>query len=231
VPLKDAAGIERCMKVTASYFQEHPEKLLELFCYDCKTITCVTCYFGKHKTHECSDVKQAAEKFGEQLKSDIDNVSECALECRKNLTAVEEKKKNFVENVEATRIEISTLLEELNSLKSKGLKEIECWKDEVEKQLMIMEIFKIYSQEIKDKGTACLLSHFAHELHVRAEEIVKSQVDLNCLNREEFDIGSSFAGKVGANNFIAEFILNGRFNYNLCMFCFVIKRKHKVVQN
>ena len=78
-------------------------------------------------------------------------------------------------------------MEELNAFKDKHLKEIEMRKDEVDHQLVITESYSRYCQEMKDKGSACDISLVANDLHVRAEELVKTQIHEDvALSKVEF---------------------------------------------
>ena len=66
-------------------------------------------------------------------------------------------------------------MEELNTIKTKRLKEIECKRDELERRCMVAESFKKYCEEMKEKGTACDISRAANDLHTRSAELVKTQ--------------------------------------------------------
>jgi len=222
VPMKEIASLEDRIKMTIKYCQEHPDRPVELYCYDCKTITCVTCYVENHNKHECADIKKSAEKFNEQLKEDISNVSTCVVRSRTNVEEIEENKKKFVEKVKATQAEISKLMEELSAYKIIGLKKIECKKDEMEHQIVIMESFIRYCQEMKDKGTACDISRAANDLHARAEELVKIESEKSNFEscKVEMTFRSKFAEKASENNYIGELFLDGWFSIQFNIYFF-----------
>jgi len=149
------------------------------------------CHAVKHTKHDCTDVKEAAEKFSEQLTVDIENVAGCTAECRRIVKEMEINKNSFIEKVVFTKNKISErydqlislmqshqsqLMEELDVFKLKHLKEMEMSNQEVEHQLVITESFTRYCQEVKEKGTACHISRAANDLHLRTEELVKTQV-------------------------------------------------------
>jgi len=212
VPIKEIASLEDRMKLTISYCQEHPDKQIELYCYDCKAIACVTCYFENHNKHECADIKMSAEKFNEQLKEDIRNVSTCVVRSRTNVKLIEANVKRFVEKVEATEAEISKLLEELNSFKIEGRKKMECKKKKVEHRIVIMESFIRYCQEMKDKGSTCDISRAANDLHTRTEELERTELQNPFrLYQVDMKFRSNFAEKASENNFIGGLFLDGIF--------------------
>ena len=99
---------------------------------------------------------------------------------------------------------LSQLLDELNTIKDKRLKEIECKRDELERQCMVVESFKKYCEEMKEKGTACDISRAANDLHTRSDELVKAQELYNRqqLDRVELTFTSSEAALIGTANWI-----------------------------
>ena len=71
------------------------------------------------------------------------------------------------------------LLNELETLKTNRLKEIKTRTDEVERQLLIVESFKQYVEELTTKGTPCDVTRSSKDLLARRDEIVTSQTDLD----------------------------------------------------
>jgi len=150
---------------------------------------------NKHTKHELIDVSKAAEKFREHLKRDTDKIATCSYQKDIKINQLESDKKRFMEEVALTQSEISQkydqlvsliqshqsrLIEELNSFKDKILKEMANKKDEIETQAVMMQSFMRYGQEMINKGTACDISRVAHDLHARAEELVKTQDEPDC---------------------------------------------------
>ena len=52
------------------------------------------------------------------------------------------------------------------------MKEIESLREEIERQLMSMESYKKYVDEVRQKGTACDIARAASGLHDRADELL-----------------------------------------------------------
>ena len=64
---------------------------------------------------------------------------------------------------------------ELDEINVKHLKEIETRRDEDERHLMMMESYKKYCEEMKEKATGSEISRVADDLHARALELIKTQ--------------------------------------------------------
>ena len=64
------------------------------------------------------------------------------------------------------------LMNELSSVKQKRMKEIESVREEIERQLLSMESYKKYVNEVRQKGTACDIARAASSLHDRAGELL-----------------------------------------------------------
>ena len=190
VSLTNKPSAQELIKMAPSFCEHHPTDEIKFYCYDCKITACVVCYVSnKHNKHECCDVKISAEKFREQLKDDIDKVEACAKQSKDELEKLEMLQSSFISKVGATEREISQrydqlrllidehqkqLIQTLTLFKKNHMKELETRKDELERQSVIMESFRRYGVEMVDKGTSCDISRAANDLHVRADELVRS---------------------------------------------------------
>ena len=67
-------------------------------------------------------------------------------------------------------------MNELSSMKQKRMKEIESLREEIERQLLLMESYKKYVDEVRQKGTACDIARAAGSLHERADELLMFDV-------------------------------------------------------
>jgi len=79
-------------------------------------------------------------------------------------------------------------MEELDEIKVKHLKEIEMRRDEDERQLLMLDSYKKYCEEMKEKATACDISRAADDLHLRAVELIKSQGKYNSPQRTKCSV-------------------------------------------
>jgi len=229
VDIKDKPSAEERFKMAVSYCEEHPKEEIKLYCNDCETVTCLMCHAVKHNKHDCTDVKEAAGKFSEQLTVDIENVAGCTAECRRIAKEMEMNKNSFMEKVVFTQNKISErydqlisliqshqsqLMEELDEFNVKNLKEMEMSNQEIEHQLVITESFTRYCQEVKEKGTACHISCAANDLHHRAEELVKTQVKYGGveLSQVKITFTPSLATTDNVKNWIGQLTFHGLIN-------------------
>ena len=95
--------------------------------------------------------------------------------------------------------------------KNKHLKEIEVRKHDVKGQLLITESFTRYCQEMKDKGSSCDTSRAANDLHIRAEELVKTHQTCKNVKLRKFGIlfTTSLLTTDDVQNYIGELSYNG----------------------
>ena len=140
-----------------------------------------------HNSHKCSDVNKAENDFRKQMTSDVHNIMAGVKKCRETLRSVEKEKNDFIHQVAQTRNEIDQraeqlkqmidihrqkLMNELSSMKQKKMKEIGSLREEIERQLLSMESYKKYVDEVREKGTACDIARAASGLHDRADELL-----------------------------------------------------------
>jgi len=174
-----------------SYCDQHQDKMIEIYCFECKIAICMMCYIELHNNHKCSDVSKVDGDFRKQMASDVDNVAAGVEKCREMLESLEKENNDFSEQVTKTGIEISEkaeqlkrmiddhkekLMNELSSMKQKRMKEIESLREEIERQLLSMESYKKYVDELRQKGTACDIARAASGLHDRADELLMFDV-------------------------------------------------------
>jgi len=240
IDVKDKPSAEELIKMAVSYCEQHPKEEIKLYCNDCQTVTCLMCYVMKHNKHDCTDVKETTKKFSEQLSVDIENVATCTVECRRIVKEIEIKKKGFIEKVVSTQNKISErydqlislinsyqsqLIEELEVFKVRHLKEIETVAQEVEQQLVITESFPRYCQELKEKGTACHISRAANDLHLRAEELVKTQVKHGGvrLSQVKIMLTPSLSTTGDVKNLIGQLTFHGQMNTQYLILNYLFK--------
>jgi len=229
------------IKLDGSYCDQHPDEQNRLYCYDCKAVMCPLCV-SKHYQHKLTDVNKSAEILREQMQTDIDKVSACALRIQQKLILLGTDRESFRNKVASTQSEISQkydqlislmkshqsqLIEKLHLLRDKILKDAETEKDEIERQFVITESFKRYCQEMMNKGSACDISRTAHDLHAKAEELVKTQNKPDCqkLSGVEIKFESTVLAIDNVKNFIGKLVLKGQF-VSKCFLLLDTKPRH-----
>jgi len=175
----------------AASCDKHKGKKLKYYCFKCKSAICMVCFIELHQNHKCSDIKKVDSDFRQQMTSDIGNIAAGVNRCSEMLESLEKEKKEFVVQVEKVGVEISEkaeqlkqmidnhkekLINELSLMKQKRMKEIDSVREEIERQLLSMESYKKYVDEVRHKGTACDIARAANGLHDRAEELLKFDV-------------------------------------------------------
>jgi len=219
VDAKDIPSVTEQVQRAVRYCDQHPHNPIKLYCYDCKALVCVMCCVKKHNKHECIDVKEAAEKFSEQLKEDVKNIKKYTEKSQEVIKEIEDDKMTCIEAVASAENKISQkydqlisliqshqsqLIKELGVFKENQLKKLENHKNKVEKEFLTLEGFTKYCQEtIIDKGTAWNVALAANDLHVRAKELLKIQEEY-CYRKPcdvDIIINTSFANLIGELTF------------------------------
>jgi len=167
---------------------KHKDENLKLYCFECQSAICMMCFAVEHQSHKCSEIKKVEDDFQKQMASDVTDVASGVDKCRQILENLAKEQNYFVEQVEKTGDEIiekaeqlkrmiddhrEKLMNELSLMKQKRMKEIESVREEIERQLLSMENYKKYVDELRQKGTACDFAREASGLHDRAEELLK----------------------------------------------------------
>ena len=183
-----------------TYCDQHTDENLKIYCLDCKSAICMMCYIKSHNGHKCSDVNEVTEEFRKQMTNDVDNLAAGHEKCKEMLEKLDKEREDLSEQITKTGIRISEkteqlkqmiddhkekLMNELSSMKQKRMKEIESLREEIERQLLSMESYKKYVDEVRQKGTACDIARAASSLHDRADELLKFDV----IDRTLTDLG------------------------------------------
>ncbi len=179
--------------------RKHSGRLQEIFCFDCKTSTCLSCFLKDHKTHDCRDVKDVAGDLVKQIKSDCcEGIGRKIAECKELLERTVGEEKDFMDNFYSAEKEIlkkcddmkniienhkSRLLWELDGAKGKQLAQMEKVRKEVERRVAMLCNFKMYSEEVVSRGKACDIVREFGVMSERAGELLK--FDVRCELKEE----------------------------------------------
>ena len=125
------------------------------------------------------------------MTTDVGKITAGVDKCREALTKIEKEKNDFIEQVAKAGMEINEkaeqlkqvidvhkekLMSELSAMKQKRMKEIESLREEIERQLLSVESYKKYVDEVRQKGTVCDIARAASDLHDRADELLKFDV-------------------------------------------------------
>jgi len=174
-----------------SYCEQHADKQLELYCFDCKINVCMKCLAVEHTQHRCREIEKVAEDFVKSSKADMHQVSKRIFEFHAATTqtddgenklkrAVQDVKTSVKERGEALKRaidrQVENLFGQLETFERASQKEVANRRDGLELGIVAMESFTAYSRELMSKGSACDITRAACELHARADELLKTYV-------------------------------------------------------
>ena len=179
---------------TGTLCDEHPDQRLELYCIDCATNICMKCFAVSHQQHKCAEVEKLFKGFAAQMNSDIEPFSSRISQFHESVKKIEMVKEKFLQTVQKIehRVQqrgneikrlvdyhVAELIQELNEVKERSVKEANLRLESIEVALAALESFQAYSLEIASKGTPYDITRSFNELHIRAEELLKSHVIAN----------------------------------------------------
>jgi len=186
---------ELLLKFSDTSCNKHPDKCLEIYCFECETAVCMMCVMCEgHQSHKCSDVKKVADDLAAQLTADATGIQAKIKDCKSMLDKIADEERILTAEVTKTEKVINEeadklkqlidqhreeVLTKLTTAKSRQMKANENVKQELERQIVIMESFMSYSGELKEKGTACDIARAARELRSRGEEFLKFDVEVD----------------------------------------------------
>ena len=192
IELSSELNVDELLLKFPEFCDKPMDECTKLYCFDCKETVCMMCFVESHRKHTCSDVKLLAEDLRKQMSSNAENLTVKVTECQTMLKNIDEDEKMFcrrvadTENLICERAEEMkqlidshkiSFLEELSIVKDKQKKETLNVREEIERHQVVVENFIRYSNEVKEKGTACDIAKLAGKLNARSEELQKFSMD------------------------------------------------------
>jgi hypothetical protein len=169
------------------FCDKHTDKVLELFCFECKAAICLMCFVMSHKSHNCSDVNVVADEYREQMKNDTKTMVETMARLKTLMKQQENKKMEFIGIVDKVERDICEqvkklkqvldrekvkLIDQLSQLRKGQVKLMEKRIEETEQHVSFIESLVKYTDELRSKGTASDVARQTSSLHQRAVELV-----------------------------------------------------------
>jgi len=189
--LIEAKDLNSRPKETETLCDKHPDKLLELYCCQCKRNICMKCFAVSHQQHKCEEIEKISKVYIKQIQSDVKPFSSRISQFRKSLSKVEEAKEKFLQTIqemeqgvrqrgdEIKRLvdeHVAKLTEKLNEVRERSVEEAETCVESINLALAALESFQAYSLEIASKGSHCDITRSFNELQTKAKELLKSHV-------------------------------------------------------
>ena len=171
---------------TPSFCEQHPDKQLELYCHDCKNVICLMCFAVGHKTHNTDDINMKAKEVRAKFQHDANKVKERNERYRREKENCHIERENFLKDVAENEMKICSkmkeliqlvnshgnhLLQELQCIKENTLKQFKTNEYEIDRQMLMLESFGKYSQEMIDKATAFDIVRISDDLQSKAAEL------------------------------------------------------------
>ena len=172
----------------------HPDKHQEIYCFQCEAVVCIMCYLKGHNSHKCTDVKDVADDLATRMTANAEGIRTKIGDCKSMLKKIEEEERILADEVKETEKIVNEkadnlkglidqhrekVLIKLSTAKAHQFKENENVKEELERQMVVMESFLRYTGELKEKGTPCDVVKTAGELCVKGAELVKFDVEVD----------------------------------------------------
>src|SRR6218665_90142 len=166
----------------------HDQKVLDIYCEECKTVECAVCFIENHKQHKGSLVRNYVEDFRKQIESSIKTINECnskALVKNTELVMIKEDMQKRVEKLEEDVVsrrdelkqfadsQANSLLQSLSSLSQSKLKEIQMETGDIDAHLSCLQSYSSYCQKILGNGSDSDVCRAVADLSVRAVELQK----------------------------------------------------------
>ena len=164
----------------------HEQKVLDVYCADCKTVVCAICFIDDHKNHEGSHVNKFVDGFRKQIESNAEAINECRSQAETKKAELLKVKEDIQKRVETLECDMenrkdelkqladkhaTSLLQGLCSIRQSKLKEIQMETDDIDTYLSSLETYNSYCQKIMAKGSASDICRAFSDLSVRAVEL------------------------------------------------------------
>jgi len=182
---------EELVQLRGSYCNKHKEEKVKLFCYDCNENICVLCFAVKHREHETVLITEAAKTFSLQINSDKEQIWALVRKVEEKSKKKEKERNEFLREadkvkceIKATGNEVSRIvddqiavqLDEVDKIRWEDTKKAETVEERYQLALAAMERFCTFAEELLDKGRPNDITRAAVELHMRATELMNSDV-------------------------------------------------------
>ena len=188
VPVGEEMGKE-LIQSRKRHCKQHPDKRVEVYCYDCTTNLCSMCAVLMHKQHNVVEISEAADELGKDIDEHITAVSDCIADVHDLEQQWDAQKQKFLTEAEKLEVivkqngeekkrlidrHVDNLLQELQHLKVDYAKEVECNKQKLQMTAVAMQSYLNYSQALRMKGRPEDITDAADDLGTRATTLLLS---------------------------------------------------------
>jgi tripartite motif-containing protein 2/3 len=188
-------------KMSTLNCDKHLDKALQIYCFQCNEVVCLSCLKKSHESHKWSEIDDVCDDFKTQMTGDIQNMSKTAKYCRDVVKEQEKKRDDFNDVVKKIENEICDtaermkqmidseklkLLQELSRYKTDRMKQIQHVIENVKQHAQFADSLAAYMEELKLNGKPCAVAQQARALRERADGLMK----FDQMQSEVIDLGS-----------------------------------------
>ena len=182
---------QELIQLRGSYCDQHKDRRVEMYCYECNENICLMCFAIKHRQHETAEISETAKTFTQQMNSDAEHILSLISNIQERTRENKKKRSEFMRQADRARTEmevtgsgiketvdyqVALQMNEVEMIKSQEAKKAQTVEQSCQLALMTMESFRTYSRELLDKGKPSDITRAASELHKRATELLDSYV-------------------------------------------------------
>ena len=191
VKLGELSTLDTLMNYALKHCNQHKDEKIKIYCLDCETAVCQTCFIIRHNGHKCSDINEVTQGLKDQIRKNLEKTNEMFLKVNEQSGNFEKVLKEFEHDAKETEAQIvrrgdeikelvdkhvQSLLQELNEEKARISKEFENVREELQVQKISLESFMKYSQKVLDKAIPSDIASLAPELRTRADNLSKMRI-------------------------------------------------------
>jgi len=136
------------------------------------------------------------------MTGDIKNMRETVASCRRLIKGRKDYQVEFNRKLDVTEKEIcdrvdklkqlidtekTTLLKELSTIRTERNKQMNTVVGGIEQHVSFVESMVIYTEQLRDNGTACDVAQQTNALHIRAGELMKLEIIHQAINNLDCD--------------------------------------------
>ena len=187
INILDKDAIEQLTRISIqSFCIHHKNEPIKMYCMDCKVVNCLVCQVERHQGHKCLSVGKVSEEFKLQLHASIENISLCVGKCVEEIRKLDEENRSVLENSKSLESDVLKraayikdivdqhaikLLMEIRTRKTKKLKEIHNIKEEVSRQMAVLESYKRYANVMVEKGSHVDICRNFEDMKTKSDEL------------------------------------------------------------
>ena len=162
----------------------HHNETIQIYCLECKTAVCQTCFISKHNGHKCSDINEVAKDLKKQIERDMNKTNELLQKVNYQSEKLEEVLNLFLGNSKETEAKIiqrgnyihhlvgkhvKYVLKQLKIKTRSKMKEMVNANEELLVQRISFESFIRYTQTLLEEASPSDIACLSSQLKTRAE--------------------------------------------------------------